>query len=188
MLREVNLENCTAELFGDALLHSGALVFRSALPVPKLAHFKTRLNSVIDHYVGLTEQQIEKLDHQRWWPGNSLPFVFMQTRRGFVNDRMLQAATRGEISFYDLISDPRIHALTACAFPGMLFRPSLVTTCRRIPPSKPSEGWSPPVPLHCDIRYHRDAPFALNFWIPLDPAGERFESSGLEIWPMATRP
>jgi hypothetical protein len=38
--------------------------------------------------------------------------------------------------------------------------------------------------LHCDQRYHQEGRFTLNFWAPLDPAGEDFASPGLEVAPL----
>jgi hypothetical protein len=131
------------------------------------------------YYSALTKSDLAKLDYQKWWPGNAVDFVYAMASTGGVNEPMLRDATDGVISFYDLISDPAFHALLAGAFPGLTFRSSIVAHCRRMPATR-----STPIGLHCDIRYHRDGPFALNFWTPLDPAGEQFGTSGLEVWPV----
>jgi hypothetical protein len=52
--------------------------------------------------------------------------------------------------------------------------------------SKP--GWAGAVPLHCDLHYHKNGLFGLNFWIPLEPAGEKFGRPGLEIAPFGFAP
>jgi hypothetical protein len=91
---------------------------------------------------------------------------------------MLRDATEDALSYYDLISAPSFHRLMAGGFPGVDFRATPVAHCRKM--NFETDG----VTLHCDIRYHRDGPFALNFWTPLDPAGEKFGTSGLEIWPV----
>lgn len=96
---------------------------------------------------------------------------------------MLMQASGRQASYYDLVSHPYFHALLAIAFPGTPFIPSPVANCRRIDPTstvKPDIGWAPPTPFHCDLRYHRDAKFAINFWAPLDPVGPVHGSPTLE--------
>jgi hypothetical protein len=180
---DVAMVDCKAEVFREALYSSGFIILRSAIEPKKISYFRRRVCDVLDYYGSLTESDIAKLNWRDWWPGSEIAMSTFQAQIGCINDRMLQDATKWELSFYDLISDPRLHVLKDVAFPGVAFLPSMVTHCRRVA-LEPQRGWSNPVSLHCDTRYHRDAPFALNFWTPLEPAGDLFRSPGLEIWPL----
>jgi len=181
MIREETLGACTPTAFKNALTDQGIIILRSAINRGKLWHIKAQLERALAFYASLTESEIATLDYDRWWgAGNSPAFQLHQAHNGYISDPMLADATEGAVSFYDLISDPAFHALLAGAFPGLIFRKSTVTHCRRIRPDH-QHGWGTPVPLHCDLRYHRDGPFALNFWVPFDPAGGAFGRPGLEI-------
>jgi hypothetical protein len=170
---------CDPRLFGAAVAEHGVIILRSAIDRRKIARFKVKLEQAITYYSALTKSDIAKLDYQKWWPGNGVDFAYSMASTGHVNEAMLRDRTNGAISFYDLISDPTFHGLMAGAFPGLVFKSSIVAHCRRMPAAAPI-----PIGLHCDVRYHRDAPFALNFWTPLDPAGEPYGTSGLEVWPV----
>jgi hypothetical protein len=187
-IREELAAACTPETFARCLCDQGVIILRSAIDRRKLAFFRERIDSAVSFYASLDEADIAKLDYQRWWPGNAVGFALNQARCGYVNDEMLKDATDGALSFYDLISDPAIHALVAGAFPGSIFQKSAVTVCRRVSPQEVfGSGWAGPVGLHCDLRYHKSGPYGLNFWIPLEPAGEKFGRPGLEIAPFGFR-
>jgi hypothetical protein len=185
---EVSLSTCTPEIFGRAMIDHGVIILRSAIDRGKISYYRERIDKAIAFYAKLTEDEIEKLDYQRWWPGNAVSFVLNQAQLGYINDEMLKDATDGALSFYDLISDPAFHALVAGAFPASIFQKSAVTVCRRVTPHGVyGSGWSAPVELHCDLRYHKSAPYGLNFWIPLEAAGQKFGRPGLEVAPFGFR-
>jgi hypothetical protein len=185
-MREMTFGACTPEVFANAVTERGGIILRAAIDKRKIADFKERLEQTLSVCLALTEESITAWDWEKWWPGNDEKFTLQVARSGWVNDTMLREISGGTASFYDLISDPAIHGLIAGGFPGMVFRATSVAVCRRVHVvHETREGKG--IGLHCDIRYHRDEPFALNFWTPLDPAGEEFGSAGLEVWPIGFR-
>jgi hypothetical protein len=180
---EVEFSACDARTFRSALLERGGILLRNAIHPNKVAFFKAQLlDPALAFYSDLTEEQIEAQSPERWWGGaNPMSFYQYQLRHGYVSDVMLAQATGGVGSYYDLISDPRFHELVSLAFPGRAFRRSPVAHCRRVKDRDPGKGWAKPETMHCDLRYHRDTLFALNFWVPFEPSGEAHRSPGLEI-------
>jgi hypothetical protein len=177
-IREIDFSACTPNLFRAELKKSGVIILRGAISKGRIAATKATVEAAIQKLSAVTEETINAWDWQRWWPGNPVSFSIGKARSGEFNDAMIREVTDDSFSYYDLISAPAFHGLMASAFPGLIFRSTPVAHCRKV--SHEKDG----VKLHCDIRYHRDGPFALNFWTPLDPAGEKFGTSGLEIWPV----
>jgi hypothetical protein len=176
--QDIALDQCTPGIFRAAIIERGFIVLRRAIRREKVLHFKTAyVAPAVAYFSSLDAEEISAMDKNevgQWWPGNEIDFIAQQCRNGFVNEPMLAQYSKGIASYFDLISDPRLHALLAAAFPGKIFVASPVTNCRTIDPS-----WSG-VPLHCDLLYHRDSLFSLNFWTPLDPAGPKFSCPTLE--------
>jgi hypothetical protein len=177
-IREVDFVSCTPDLFRAELKKRGVIILRGAISKRRIAATKAKVEAAIQKLSTVTEESINEWNWQQWWPGNSISFSIGKARGGEINDAMVRDATDDSLSFYDLISAPPFHRLLARGFPGLDFRSTPVAHCRKMSPKIGG------IKLHCDIRYHRDGPFALNFWTPLDPAGEKFGTSGLEIWPI----
>jgi hypothetical protein len=183
---EMQLVDCSPNDFRTALTESGFLVLRNAIEPAKVHYFHQHfIDRALKYFLGLSDEDIlNNPSADKWWGGpNSLAFHRGQIKNGYLSEIMLNEATRGVASYFDLISDPAIHALLAVGFPGKPFHKSNVAHCRRIAVDhtiRPA-GWAPPVPFHNDLRYHAEGLFALNFWVPLEPAGDRFGSPALEI-------
>ena len=183
---EISFADCTGRMFRDALTDVGFITLRNAIPLEKLHHFRDAfVLPAIDLYARMTREEIVSRCREgaQWWgDDSSLEMWIGSCATGTISDPMLSQATGSVASHFDLVSNPSFHALLAMALPGTPFLASPVAHCRRISPaSQPSgSGWAGAVPLHCDLRYHRDAKFAVNFWTPLTPAGPAHDSPTLE--------
>jgi len=182
MITDIPFVECTPPIFRQTVADYGVVILRSAIARSKIADFKRRLELILNTCLTLNEENIDRWNWQTWWPGNPKSFSLGMSRNGEPNDNTVREISGGTLSFYDLISDPAFHGLMAGAFPGVVFRSSVVAHCRLMK-DIPGAG----VKLHSDIKYHREGPFTLNFWTPLEGAGEQFGTSGLEIWPVGFR-
>ena len=184
MRQDVAFSKCSPSMFGKAVTEHGYIILRSAISKQKVTRFKRELEPIIADYMELTADTIKDRNWQRWWPGNPVSFALDLAQAGYINDEMVKDASQETVSMYDLISDPRFYALLEGGFPNQIFRATPVAHCRRMTKKIDPRAF---VPLHCDIRYHQDGLFALNFWTPLDPAGDAFGTAGIEVWPVGFR-
>lgn len=166
----------TPELFRETLLNHGRILVRGAVPPPLLSELQAGVAALFESYDAIPAAEVRRMIEISDAVTSGYWRCFQQD--GTLHETHMVPFARGRLSLFDGVKRGPLGAVAAAAFPEHDLREDYNSVARRVS-ARVEGGADAPLPAHVDSFFHQHQRLGLNFWTPLQRAGD--EAPGLAV-------
>jgi len=205
---DISAEQLTPDhLFDSVIINNGYLIIRNLIPDSKITNYRdVLLPQARDYWENIDPQKFDdpqfriNLSQEKTDPGENFFQAWLE--QGSLNNRMFEVAHDNKHSFLDLLSITKMQSVIKHAFPYSHFKLHTQAHTRTMHPErlwakcnaagkeeKRKERYAGYLDYHCDMYYHASpsALLVLNIWIPITPAGPKYQATTLDVVAMGIK-